>query len=183
MGRLVNLTDPARWRHQMTDHQKDFLLAEFNTAWDMVLRIDERRGVFARYYTVLFVAVLTIGTNALPGLQSHDLPTYVGLTAIFVFTFVAGIVTELILRSERWANVRYRTKINLIREVFLGSTEHPGIVEYLKHPELGILLHTKHKQPEGLGRTLRSIFWLIRLQEFAIGLCVVGLWLYFYGIK
>ena len=48
----------------MEIHEKDFLIAEYNKSWDMVLAIDLRRGIFSRYYNILFLSVLAVSINS-----------------------------------------------------------------------------------------------------------------------
>lgn len=164
----------------MDSNQKDFLVEEYNKAWDMVLAIDSRRGVFSRYYNILFLAVLAVSTNVLVNAKEIDLVVCVGLTLVFAFTYFTGNAAKGILESERSANVRYRKKINLIREVFLGSSEDATIKEYLSHSELGIKLLSQEKdQPEGIGRTLVGIYRLISIQKNALVICSIGLWGHF----
>ncbi|MEE3320295.1 MAG: hypothetical protein VX258_06380 [Pseudomonadota bacterium] len=164
----------------MESNHKDFLIAEFNKAWDMVLAIDSRRGVFSRYYNILFLAVLAVTTNVLVKIDEFNMAACMGLSLVFVFTYLAGDVTQGILESERAANIRYRKKINLIREILLGSSEEEVIKEYLSHSELGIkLLSQESDQPEGVGRTLVGIYRLILMQKIAMVMCVIGLWGYY----
>ncbi len=165
----------------MESEQKDFLIAEFNKAWDMVLAIDSRRGTFSRYYNVLFLAVLTISTHILVRIDRLNIVICVGLSLVFIFTYVAGETIKGILKSERNANIRYRKKINLIREVFCGDSEDDLINLYLSHKDLGILLISQDsEQPKGIGRTLAGIFKLIRIQKATLILCTLGLWSYYF---
>ena len=139
----------------MDSNQKDFFIAEFNKAWDMVLAIDSRRGTFSRYFNILFLAVLAVSTNILVNIEKLNIITCVGMTLVFAFTCLAGNSTKSILESERAANIRYRKKVNLIREVFIGKSEEEIIKWYLSHKEIGIkLLSQESDQPEGIGRTL-----------------------------
>jgi len=162
-------------------NHKDFLIAEFNKAWDMVLAIDSRRGVFSRYYNILFLAVLAVSTNVLVKIDELNTATSIGLSLIFIFTYLAGDVTKGILESERAANIRYRKKINLIREMLLGASEEEVIKEYLSHSELGIkLLSQESDQPEGVGRTLVGIYRLILIQKIALVTCIIGVWGYYF---
>jgi len=167
----------------MNNSDKDFFIAEFNKAWDMVLAIDLRRGTFSRYYNILFLAVLAVSTNILLNVEKINLAVSFGLTLIFIFTYLAGNVTKGILESERSANIRYRKKINLIREIFLGNNEEKIVKEYLAHPELGIkLLSQEDNQPEGVGRTLKGIYNLISIQKITLIACIFGLWCYYFYI-
>lgn len=163
----------------MNEHQRDFLVMEFEKAWDMVLAIDSRRGTFYRYYNILFLAVLAVSTNILVSSPAVDMLVCVGLTLVFGFTYFAGGVTKGILESEREANVRYRKKINLIREVFLENSDDELIQKYTAHSELGIKFFSEEEQPQGVGRTLTGIYTLITIQRFALVLCTAVLWLYF----
>lgn len=165
----------------MDSNHKDFLIAEFNKAWDMVLAIDSRRGIFSRYYNILFLAVLAVSTNILVKIDEINIATCIGLSLVFMFTYLAGSITKGILESERSANIRYRKKINLIREIFLSSSEDEAIKEYLSHSELGIkILSQESDQPEGAGRTLVGIYRLIRIQKTVLVMCGIGVWSYYY---
>jgi hypothetical protein len=162
----------------LSEAEVSFLLAEFTTAWDMVLAIDNRRSVFARYYTVLFVGVVAVISSFFLRLSSVDLLVCVGATLMLAFTIVAGVTVRKILESERGANIRYRRKVNLIREMFLAESKNPNIRKYLSHKELGILLLSQEKlQPEGVGRTLKFIYRAILMQQIALGLIDVAIWL------
>jgi len=165
----------------MDSNQKDFLISEFNTAWDMILAIDSRRGTFSRYYNILFLAVLSVSTNILVNIEKLNFVICVGLTVVFAFTYLVGNTTKGVLESERAANVRYRKKVNLIREIFLGKSEEEIIKHYLSHTELGIkLLSQESEQPEGISRTLDSIYQLIFIQKVALIICAIGLWCYYF---
>lgn len=165
----------------MDSNNKDFLIAEFNKAWDMILAIDSRRGIFSRYYNILFLAVLAVSTNMLVKIDELNVATCVGLSLVFIFTYLAGNVTKGILESERSANIRYRKKINLIREIYLGNSEENVIKEYLSHPELGIkILSQESDQPVGVGSTLVGIYRLIYIQQIALVMCGIGVWVYYY---
>ena len=62
--------------------------------------------------------------------------------------------------------------------MFLADSKHPRIRKYLSHTELGILLLSQQKlQPEGIGRTLKFIYRAILLQQIALVLIGVAIWL------
>lgn len=165
----------------METHEKDFLIAEYNKSWDMVLAIDSRRGVFSRYYNILFLSVLAVSVNIALNYAQWDLKITLGLSLLCLFTILAGIVTKGILESERAGNVRYRKKINLIREVLLSNSKNESIQEYLTHTELGIkLLSQELEQPQGVGRTLIGIYRLILVQQVVMVLCIISVWGYLY---
>jgi hypothetical protein len=165
----------------MEIHEKDFLIAEYNKSWDMVLAIDLRRGIFSRYYNILFLSVLAVSINIAINYTHWDLKITLGLSLLFIFTILAGKATKGILESEREANVRYRKKINLIREVVLNTSKNELIQEYLTHTELGIkLLSQESEQPKGVGRTLVDIYHLILVQQVVMALGVIIVWTLLY---
>jgi cation transport regulator ChaB len=159
----------------MDNNEKDFLLAEFNTAWDTIQNIDIRRGTFARYYSAFFVAVLAIVVKILFDKDNNiGLLMCIELNVILLLTLLVAVIVKDILKSEREANIKYRKKINLIREIFLAGSNDEKIIEYLKHSDIGIKVFSqKDDQPTGDGKTLKGIYELLNIEEGAlIGFCI-----------
>ena len=169
----------------MTSKEKEFLLAEFNKAWDQLFHIDNRRGLFSRYFTVLFIAVVGISAKSVLDSEQVSILLATSLSIIFGFTIVAANTTISILKSERAANCRYRAKINLIREMFLVDSDDEGIKDkYLnkENEKIGIKLFTGVEQTSGDGGTLKGIYKLIRLESAALYILIAAVWIcHFYS--
>ena len=165
----------------MQDSEQGFLMKEYETAWQMIQKIDDRRGAFARYYSILFTAVVGIAGNILIGTQDLTLQAAISISFLFFFGALAGFITIKILQSERKGNVRYRQKINLIREIFLAKSKDTAIKKYLKHKELGIKLFSNQakNQPQGIGQTLRWIFGRIIIQIVVLLIAILAIWILF----
>jgi hypothetical protein len=148
----------------VTPDQKEFLLAEFKSAWDTVTSIDNRRGVFASYYTALFVGAVSVVAGVLSRSEKIEIGARYALMLVLLMTFIAAVTVICILASERAANIRYRRKINLIRATFLSNAEDQAIKKYLSRKDLGIMLAEEGDQPKGIGRTLKYIFALLGIQ-------------------
>lgn len=158
---------------------RDFFIAEFNTAWDMIFAINTRFGMYSRYNNLLFLSVLAVSTNILINIEKMNVVSAAGLTSVLAASFASCMATVGILRSERAADVRYRKKINLIREMFLGKSEDEKTKHYLTHKNIGIkLLSEEGEQPKGFGRTLNRILGLIRIQKGILLLFAVVVWSY-----
>jgi hypothetical protein len=168
----------------MTKEEIDFLLAEFNSAWNMVRELDNRRGDFLKYYTGIVTAALAIPLGVIAASKANDLYVCLGSSVLLIFTLLAGQTIRYVLESERRANIRYRQKLNLIRELFISSSVSPEIVRYrgdISHRKgLGTLLFSDPEQPKGSGETLPNIYTLIRLQQLAILLALLAIWLYWF---
>jgi len=162
---------------EVEDREWQFLIVEFETAWRSVLRIDDRRGIFFRYYNLIFVAVLGVSGSMLKDWGMPSVEKRVAISALLLFAALSGQLLKQVLQSEREANIRYRKKINLIREVCLGGSQSAEIQEYLRHKELGIKLLVDADQPAGDGTTLRSIYLLINLEMGFLLLMTLTLWL------
>lgn len=137
---------------------KDFLLAEYKWSTDMVVHIDNRRATFLNYYAVIFTAAVSIAVGVLAR-DVHPLPFYakVALAVLFGSTACVGLGVVGVLRSERAANVRYRKRINMIRELMCAKENDLDIDRYLAAE--------KH-EPSGRGQTLGIIFKIIGTQAF-----------------
>lgn len=160
---------------------KDLLLSEFETSWQQVFSIDNRRGVFFNYFNVAFFGVLTFTAGVWSKAGAPTLPAALALTATFILLiFMSRAVIE-ILESERDANVRYRKKINLIREMLLAHLPDPKIRYYLEQKQIGIKTFTSEKDViDPVGRTLKGIYFLLHLQQAALVAFVILIWIGFY---
>lgn len=160
---------------------KELLLLEFETSWQQVFSIDNRRGIFFNYFNVAFFGVLTFTASVWSKAGAPTLPAALALTATFILLiFMSRAVIE-ILESERDANVRYRKKINLIREMLLSHLPDLKIKYYLEQKQIGVKTFTSEKDAiDPVGRTLKGIYFLLRLQQAALATFVVLIWLGFF---
>jgi len=145
----------------------NFLLAEFETAFEFIKAIDDRRLRFVEF--IITINVLLAG--GVVGLAKIDEnfgrdDALAGLAASAILTACTGLIINM-LRSERDANLRYRRKINFIRGVFLEHMKDESITTYLTdHRTLG----TPTSRTEDLsktGRTLKSVFWFLCVLNLA----------------
>ena len=167
----------------MDEETKDFLLAEYESSWRQVLNIDTRRGTFFNYYNLAFFAVLAFTANLLSRSGAPSLPTAVLLTIVYVLLILMGTAVVGILESERAANVRYRNKINLIRQLFLEHLDDPDILFYMQQKDIGIKTFSKDRESiDKVGRTLRGIFRLVDLERYALGVLVILVWVGYFFI-
>lgn len=157
---------------------KDLLLLEFESSWQQVFSIDNRRGVFFNYFNVAFFGVLTFTAGVWSKAGAPTLPAALALTATFILLiFMSRAVVE-ILESERDANVRYRKKINLIREMLLAHLADPKIQYYLEQKQIGIKTFTAERDAiDPVGRTLKGIYFLLNLQQAALVVFVILIWI------
>ncbi|SDA16539.1 hypothetical protein SAMN05216315_10814 [Nitrosospira sp. Nsp18] len=159
------------------EHTKDFLIAEYESSWQQVLNIDTRRGTFSNYYNLGFLGVLAFIVNFWSRPNPITWTTMVLITAVLVFSYLIANAVIRILESERKANVRYRKKINLIRENFLSDMTDPNILHYMQRKELGIKdFSNDEKTIDAVGGTLKYIYKMINLQKWALVLIGVLLW-------
>ena len=193
----MEIPDEQRQEEELTmqAQTKDFLIAEYESSWQQVLNIDTRRGMFFNYFNVVFLAVLTVVANLWDGGEASaaslaavegaapSLPSAVAITIILLFTILIGNTLVKILKSERAANVRYRNKINLIRETFLSNPTDPKIEFYMKQKDLGIKDFTYDKESiNATGRTLKRIFKLIRIEQVVLFGLTVLVWAIYFKI-
>jgi len=124
--------------------------------------------------------VLTIVTNFLIDIPDHSCQSQILLkiiiTVILIMTVVIALLFLKVLKSERDANIRYRTRINYIRGIFLSDCNDQKILDYLSRKDLGNLTD-KDRQPSGLGRTLTGVFWYFGVSILIILIFVVITWL------
>ena len=160
---------------------KDLLLCEFETSWQQVFSIDNRRGIYFNYFNVAFFGVLTFTASVWSKPGAPSLPAALALTTTFILlVFMSRAVVE-ILESERDANVRYRKKINLIREMLLAHLTDPKVKYYLEQKQIGIKTFTSERDAiDAVGRTLKGIYFLLHLQQAALVVLVVLIWLGFF---
>lgn len=144
----------------------EFLLAEFETAFDFIKAIDDRRLRFVEFIIAINVLLAT-GVVGLAKLDEYftQNDAIVGLVASAMLTACTALIVSM-LKSERDANLRYRRKINFIRGMFLDNFKDEIFSKYLmEHRALG----TPTPRTEDLsktGRTLKSVFrflWLLNL--------------------
>ena len=155
----------------LTSQESSFLIAEYNASWEQIFRFDARRSIFLRYYTIVTIAILGLCAGVFEKFSiPKNIDVYTFLDAILLLAIVAGGFFLAILSSERAANIRYRTKINIIREIFLKNSNNQNIKLYLEQNEIGVKLFSLVKQPSGDGRTLKYIYHLIYLQQFIMAM-------------
>lgn len=158
----------------------EFLMSEFNQSWEMIRSIETRRSEFLRFFSLVFLGVLSVATSILDNNQELTLLVALGLSSLFFFTLLSGSYVVKVLKQERAANVRYRKKINLIRELVLQASKGEAIDQYLSTKGLGINQYSKDEQPSGLGSTLPVIFHLIALQQVACALSIGAIWIVYF---
>jgi len=144
-----------------------FFLADFETAFEFIKAIDDRRLRFVEF--IITINVLLAG--GVIGLAKIDdeftlSDSLTGLASSAILTACTALIISM-LRSERDANLRYRRKINFIRGVFLEHLKDEQITKYLmEHRKLG----TPTSGTEDLrktGRTLKLVFWFLWLLNLA----------------
>ena len=166
----------------MDDHTKDFLLAEFQTSWQQVMNIDNRRGTFFNFYHVAFFGALTFTASLWSKLDTPSLATAIALSIVDLLLIFMGKAVKEILESERSANIRYRNKINLIREIFLSGTKSNKIRYYLSQKHLGIKTYTDDKESlDSIGGTLKGIFKWINIERTALIIAFVLVWVVYFA--
>lgn len=162
----------------MDDDERAFLIAEFEQAWAMVLSIDDRRFRFVEYYSAVFTAILTAASALVSWHGTVDASTATPLSALLLIGVLVGLTFVGMLKSERTANIRYRKKINLLREMFLKDSGAELIQDYVvNHEDLGIKLFTDKEQPSGVGSTLTGVFRFLYIEIGVLVVAVPALWL------
>ena len=167
----------------MNGKEPHFLLEEYKTAWQMILNIDERRGKFVRYYSFIFLGVFSLSVNLLKNVGSSNpllFPQAIMITGLLTSAIVVGAVVMRLLYAERNANIRYRKKVNLIREILLKNSKNTDVTDYLTYKELGIKTFTKDEQPKGLGGTLRAMFFWIAVEIAGLLSGIVYVWIIYH---
>jgi hypothetical protein len=150
------------------EHQAyDFLLAEFETAFEFIKAIDDRRIRFVEFIITINVLLAggVIGLAKIGDKFTHS-DALTGLASSAVLTACTALIINM-LRSERDANLRYRRKINYIRGVFLDPLNDERIINYLiEHRTLGTPTD-KTEELSKTGRTLKLVFWFLCLVNLA----------------
>ena len=155
----------------------DTLLMESETSWQQLFNIDNRRGAYFLCFATTFflvgasaVALLALAPRVTPGLA-------LAATIVLASHIAFGHYLIGVYESERAANVRYRKKINLIREILLSKAPEAEIQDYLNKKEIGIKTFTgSGNEIEKLGGTLTQMYALIKAQQIAGGLLAVLFW-------
>jgi len=150
----------------MTPEEIQFLLAEYSQAWQQINAIDERRGKFLQSLTTVVIATIGAIGFLITG-QAGELPLHrtIEAVALIAVTLVGCLSVTFILLAEREANVRYRKKGNVIRQLLLGNAASPAIQDYLKsYKHLGVLLPGDAQEPKGVGSTLSAMLIFVALQ-------------------
>ena len=139
----------------MDDNEKDFLLAEYEASWDIIQNIDDRRDRLASHsallgggVTAVVVGVLTQGESITPAVRW-------GLVILVLIAAAVALGIGGMLLSERRANVRYRKRVNLIRDTFLSASKDK-VEAYYKTEN--------HHHIRPIGGTLPWVFWMLGLQ-------------------
>jgi len=93
----------------------EFLLKEYEKAWDMIYHIEERRFKIIQYYSFISAGVLAIVTKFLldgpdtlvESARGHGISGIVISLLLFMTLIIGGVFIRILL-SERAANMRYR---------------------------------------------------------------------------
>lgn len=158
----------------------EFVIAEYNSAWAIIISIDERRHLIAQIQVGIVSAVFAIIAIIIQ--NSTKLSVFIcSIVTIVVFGAMLGnLICERILLSERKANIRYRKKVNLIRETILINSKNNQIKSYFNdHKELGII-GTSDPQPHGIGSTLGSILKILRVLQIILFITLIVVWIQFW---
>lgn len=154
----------------MDPNSKDFLLAEFSSAFEHIQRLDDRRLRFVEFLisfngalAAVVVAVITRSDSDTAGASAKLDITRGDQYLVCVAAAIAIVATAALMwmvHSERGANLRYRRKVNHIRGIFLHDSDDPGIAQYLAdHKSLGTPTN-RSDQPTGWGKTLKGVIVL-----------------------
>lgn len=161
----------------MDEPTKDLLLAEFETSWRQLFNIDSRRGIFFNYFNLAFFAVLTFTAGVWVKGTAPTMLAAVALSATYLLLAMMAQAIRAVLLSEREANVRYRKKINLIREIFLAESSDPRIQKYLTRKDIGIKTDSgAGNEIDRIGGTLKPIFFMLRIQQAALAVLAAMVW-------
>jgi hypothetical protein len=164
----------------MKQHEIDFLQKEFETSWQQIRGFDTRRGVFFNFFNFTFVAVLSFSSTMWIKGQEQSMFSTVSLSLIYLMLLFVSYTIIKVLESERKANVRYRKKINLIREMFLSESEDEKIKDYLTRSDIGIKIDSgTRNEIDSVGGTLKNIYRLIHAEQVVLVILFVGVWFNF----
>ncbi len=156
-----------------------FLISEFEKAWDMIFLLDERRIKIIEYYSIVFAGIISFVGSMWVAKETLQL-NFISITSTIILStgVFIGLVVIMLLKSEREANIRYRKKINLIRAIILESSTNPLLVDYLTaHKELGIKILSDKEQPKGWGGTLSRVLIIVSLEIFFLMVGIAIIWL------
>jgi hypothetical protein len=118
--------------------EQQMLIAEFTSAWDMIIALDDRRIKLVEIYTVLSTAA--VGLAAASGSIGASSDLIVVLTAFVSLTVgLIGLAFRSMMSSDRRAKERYLGKINLIRSIYLKDSQSAPVSNYLGRTDLGIM--------------------------------------------
>src|SRR5690606_32184243 len=154
--------------HTKNKDTVQFMLSEFQSAWNMLEALDNRRGTYFNYYMVAFSAAMGFSLNSIKeGTQEKF--TLILILILCLAISIAGIFLISALVSENKANVRYRNKINYIRELFLDHNDSEEIKKYIRlEKHMGTKLFSY--DPTGLcdiGNTLKMFIAIILVEVLA----------------
>ena len=153
------------------------LVLEAETSWQQLFHIDNRRGAYFLSFNATF-CFLAAGAVALIAFTPKVSPLLALAATVVLGSHIAfGHYLIGAYESERAANVRYRQKINLIREILLSKAPEPEIQDYLKRKEIGIKTFTgAGNEIDRLGGTLKQMYMLIRVQQVASSVLAAIVW-------
>lgn len=148
-----------------------FMLAEFNSSWDMLQAIDNRRGVYFNYYNAMFIAIIGLSFGFIDKIQGNLFSLF-SLSLVFGFMALLGYRFRLVIDHENEANNRYKNKINLIRELFLsdsGSSEIDYYLQSQKHT--GVRLYKCRKfRHKHFGPSINNLRTIIHCEIIVSGI-------------
>jgi hypothetical protein len=154
---------------------REFLISEFETSWNMILNIDERRFKTIEYFSFIVAGTFS-AVSAILVFNRDDPARYMATALLAAATFI-GISFIAVLHSERTANLNYRMKINLLRGFFFEGVQDEKMLRKMldqKSKDIGLLIDTD-EQPSGLGRTLPKILLAMGIEMLlmVVGICFV----------
>ena len=158
----------------MDAKERDFLLAEFSTAWSMIIALDDRRMKFVEFHAGLATLILAGASALVTWRKEVDVAVAIPLSGMLAVGVVATYAVRRMLHAERKANVRYRNKINLIRQTFLATSADPSIKAYLTRSEFGI--RTDEIAAKDKGSTLNGVLVFLYVEAFLMLLAIPGVW-------
>jgi hypothetical protein len=152
----------------MDRQEVDTLLLEAETSWQQLFNIDNRRGRYFLAFAATFFLTGLVATSLLAFTSVVTPLIAVAITVVLLGHAFFGYYLKGVYESERAANVRYRTKINLIRELLLSKSPDPEIQMYLTKKELGIKTYSgSGNEIDKLGGTLKQMYALIFVLQVA----------------
>lgn len=133
---------------KISPEEKDFLIAEYNASWTTIQNIDNRRGSFVRIFTLICIGVYSIVAGISNAGHLETIETKYFISLLLIPSTLGAILFVGVLMSERSANIRYRKRVNNIREMLLTNSKNEAVSEYL--------VGETHN-PKGIGKTLKLI--------------------------